>query len=124
MKKINDNYPDLQKYHISENFEEKEATEEMIELIKEWIPIHLCVGLIWGKTKPIEKRKQSQIVRNRCKFLRNKILAFDFYGSITFVVNSVPLILEIYYDDELEEKETKWIKTQSVNFDFEWVLNK
>lgn len=121
MREIKDNYPDLTKYDISEQFDEVKPPKEMVELIKEWIPIHACVGTVWGKSKPIEQREQTEDLSEKCKQLKKRIFEFDFYGSITFVVNGIPVILQIYFDEDSQEKDYKWVETTVVNLDFKWI---
>lgn len=121
MNKIKDKYPDLTKYDVSEQISEVKPPKKMVELIKEWIPIHMCVGTVWGKSKPIEQREQTEELSQRCKELKKQIFDFDFYGSIAFVINGTPVILQIYFDEDFQEKNYKWIETTVINLDFKWV---
>lgn len=123
MKKIKDEYPTLVKYEMYQMDDDFKVPEEMIELIKEWFPFHYCIGLKWGKYSSDEEREQTQMVSDKCDLLRKKILAFDFFGRITLIVNSVPLILEIFWDEEAKEKCIQWHDTKVVSFNFEWTTN-
>ncbi len=120
MKIVKDEYPDLVKYDVSQNFDKVEFPKEFIDLVKEWIPIHLTVGTVWGRNSPIEQREQTEELSAKCSSLKKQILNFELYGSITFNINSTPVIMEIYYDETLKEKSIKWIETQIVDFNFKW----
>lgn len=124
MKKLKDEYPALPKYKMTDQHRflngKSNVPDEMVELIMELIPLSFCIGMKWGKSNPENERLQTQDLSDRCNYLRKKILAFNFYGVITFVVNSVPFTLEICMDEELEEKSLVWHDTKIVSFDFQW----
>ncbi|WP_323027975.1 hypothetical protein [Gelidibacter japonicus] len=37
-----------------EMFNSPEVPEQLIELIKEYIPLHTCIGTIWNKDRVVE----------------------------------------------------------------------
>lgn len=120
MEKIKDIYPDLPKYEVKSQLDESNAPEEMIDLIKEYLPLTLTVGTVWGRSKPEIQRKQTEHLSDRCEELSKKILEFDFYGSIVINTNGIALIFRVYQDQEYKRKEFEWISTRIINFDWEW----
>ena len=61
---IND-YQNLKKRPISESFSESIPPTEMVNLLKQYLPIHIGVGTIWNKNK-ITKFEQTKRLKNDC----------------------------------------------------------
>lgn len=94
---IND-YQNLEKRPIIESFEQNIPPREMIDLLKEYLPIHLTVGTVWDRKK-VQQFDETNRLKNACDEFRKKIMEFDFFGSITFLLNGEPVVVRIYYDE-------------------------
>ena len=114
---IND-YHNLEKTPINKAFEDNIPPREMIDLLKEYLPIHIGVGTIWNKNK-VEQFEETKRLHNACKDYRKKIKEFDFFGSIIFVLNGSPIIVRIYFDEEEEKKEIEVTFSKIVDYEFQ-----
>lgn len=117
--KIPNHYPALIKYDIREMFNPPEVPEKMIELIKEYIPLHTCIGTIWNKERVVEM-KQTEQLRSKCAQLKKKILAFDFYGTITVNVNGFPIVLNFSCDNDEDLYKMTITETSIITLNFEF----
>ncbi len=115
---IND-YHNLEKTPINKAFEDNIPPREMIDLLKEYLPIHIGVGTIWNKNK-VEQFEETKRLHNACKDYRKKIKEFDFFGSIIFVLNGSPIIVRIYFDEEEEKKEIEVTFSKIVDYEYEF----
>ncbi len=115
---IND-YHNLEKTPINKAFEDNIPPREMIDLLKEYLPIHIGVGTIWNKNK-VEQFEETKRLHNACNDYRKKIKEFDFFGSIIFVLNGSPIIVRIYFDEEEEKKEIEVTFSKIVDYEYEF----
>ncbi len=117
MKTIINDYPNLVKYPFKEQFDYVEPQSEMIELLKEYLPIHCCIETVWNKNKEKEF-EDTEKLSSRCEELRRKILEFDFYGSIAFRANKEMVLVRIYFDDEDEQKTIEFTELYMTEFEY------
>ena len=115
---IND-YQNLKKRPISESFSESIPPTEMVNLLKQYLPIHIGVGTIWNKNK-ITKFEQTKRLKNACDDFRKKIIAFNFFGSIIFIMNGSPVVVRIYFDEEADEKQMEVTSSLIIDYKYEF----
>ena len=115
---IND-YQNLKKRPISESFSESIPAIEMVNLLKQYLPIHIGVGTIWNKNK-ITEFEQTKRLKIDCDDFRKKIMAFDFFGSIIFIMNGSPVVVRIYFDEEADEKQMEVTSSLIINYKYEF----
>jgi len=119
MKKIKIEHPHLTHMDIQERWQENNIPNELIEIIKEYIPYGMSIGI--SHKKGTIEAEESESVGEKCSELKKKILEYDFNGDIVFNINNVPVMFRIYWDDELDHKTFDIIETKIVDFNFEWV---
>lgn len=115
---IND-YHSLVKIPINKAFQENIPPREMIDLLKEYLPIHIGVATVWNKNK-VEQFAETNKLHNACKEFRKKIKEFDFFGSIIFVLNGSSVVVRIYFDEEEEQKEIEVTFSNIVDYECEF----
>lgn len=115
---IND-YQNLEKRPISEMFEKNIPPIEMVNLLKQYLPIHLGVGTVWDKNK-VPQFEQTKRLSNACHEFRKKIKAFDFFGSIVFILNGSPVVVRIYFDEEANKKDIQVTYSTIIDYKYEF----
>lgn len=115
---IND-YHNLKKTPINKAFEENIPPTEMIGLLKEYLPIHIGVGTVWNKNK-VPEFEQTKRLKNACDDFRKKIIAFNFFGSIIFIMNGLPVVVRIYFDEEADEKQMEVSSSLIIDYKYEF----
>ena len=115
---IND-YQNLEKRPISESFEVNIPPREMIDLLKEYLPIHIGVATVWDKYK-VQQFEETERLKNSCDEFRKKIKEFDFFGSITFILNGDPVVVRIYYDEEDNGKKLSVSPSTIIDYKYEF----
>lgn len=114
-------YQNLEKRPISESFSESIPPEEMINLFKEYLPIHIGVGTVWDPNKT-QKFEETKRLASACHDFRKKILEFGFFGSIIFIMNGSPIVVRIYFDEESDKKEIEVTYSIIIEYKYEFQL--
>lgn len=115
---IND-YQNLEKRPINESFEENIPPTEMVNLLKEYLPIHIGVGTVWNRNKVLQFEETKRL-KNACDDFIKKIKAFDFFGSLIFIMNGSPVVVRIYFDEEANEKEMQVTYSTIIDYKYEF----
>ncbi|MFT3753699.1 MAG: hypothetical protein QM800_12775 [Paludibacter sp.] len=119
MEKIKIEYPNLEHFQLNELHKEIDVPEEMIELIKQLIPFYISIGTCYKKGTPAAD--ETEMLRNRNKKLREKILSFNWTGEIIFVINNIPFIVNIYEEQQYDYLEIDIHTTKLIKYDFEFI---
>lgn len=119
MEKIKIEYPNLEHFQFSELHKEIDVPKEMIELIKQLIPFYLSIGTC--HKKGTIAADETEMLRNRNKNLRERILSFNWSGEIVFVINNVPVIVKIYKEQQFDYLDIDIQHTRLIKYDFEFV---
>lgn len=118
MKTIITDYPDLEKFPIKETFGYVEPPIEMVELLKEYILVHCCIGTVWNRDK-VKEFEQTQKLKERCKQLRTRILECDWKGNLTFNLNGEVVVVWIFFDEEDESKTIEFEASTLIEYEYE-----
>lgn len=117
---IPNDYPDLHKYKFDETIEPNNPPEELINLLKAFIPVHVLVGMNWDKNNP-RALAQSDQLHKQCNIFKKKVFEFDYLGIIVFKINGYHLSVNIYYSDiDSKEKVIDYTATKIIEYDFKF----
>lgn len=112
-------YKVLVKRPVSESFSECVPPTEMVYLLKQYLPIHLGVGTVWDKSK-VSEFEETKRLKNACDDFKKKIIAFNFLGSIIFIMNGSSVVVRMYLDVDSNEQQME--VTSSFIIDYKYVF--